>query len=249
MRYFGKTDKGMVRTDNQDNFKCFEYSDALVCILCDGMGGVSCGRLASELAIDSFVEKFTELSKPYVKSPSAYSLSMKKIIENSVIYANKVVYNKSFELGSPREMGTTLVCAVIYSGTLYVANVGDSRLYEYQSQSLTRLTKDHSYVQFLLDIGKIKNSEAQDYENNVITRAIGLDQDVEVDTYVIDQDPESVYLLCSDGLYNMVGEDTINTILDGATSEKDICQVVDELVANALEEGGLDNITTVIIAP
>ena len=248
MRYYGKTDIGLKRVDNQDSFKCFDYAGALVCVLCDGMGGVSYGKLAADLAINSFYDKFTELSSSCSKNPYAYSLSLSNIIKNSVVYANKSVYDKSIEMGQPKEMGTTLVCTVFYEGTLYVANVGDSRLYELEEGILTKLTKDHSYVQLLIDIGKISTSEADIYDNGAITKAIGLENEVEPDTYVIDIDDEGVYLLCSDGLYNMVGDEEIKDTLSLVKEGKDVSEVLDLLVNKALEEGGADNITAVIIA-
>jgi protein phosphatase len=248
MRYFGKTDVGLQRVDNQDSYKCFDYAGASVCVLCDGMGGVTYGKLAADLAITSFYNRFTELSAAYIKNPYAYSLSLSNIIKNSVLFANEEVYNKSFEMSQPREMGTTLVCAVFYEGTLYVANVGDSRLYEYENSTLTKLTKDHSYVQLLIDIGKITTGEAEMYDNGAITRAIGLDKDLDVDTYVIDADDDSVYLLCSDGLYNMIGDKGIESGLALIAEGTDVSDALDSMFEDALKAGGVDNITAVIIA-
>ena len=245
MRYFGKTDVGLQRVDNQDSYKCFEYAGACVCVLCDGMGGVTYGKLAADLAITSFYNKFTELSSAYVKNSYAYSLSLSNIIKNAVLFANEEVYNKSFEMSQPREMGTTLVCAVFYEGTLYVANVGDSRLYEYENGTLTKLTKDHSYVQLLIDIGKITSVEAEMYDNGAITRAIGLDKELEVDTYVIDIDDDGTYLLCSDGLYNMIGDNGIEKGLSTLIGGADPSQALESMFNEALNAGGVDNITAV----
>ena len=248
MRYFGKSDKGLERSENQDSFCCFEFYDALVCVLCDGMGGGAYGKLAADIALETFSEKFKEFSLDYIKSPAAFSMSVTGVMKRALRYANKAVYDKSIEMNRPREIGTTLVCTVIYDGMIYAINVGDSRLYEFFDGSLTKLTKDHSYVQLLIDIGRIKEKEAELYDNGSITKALGLESSVEADTYVIDLYDDSVYLLCSDGLYNMIGEQGILEGLKLVTNGEDPESAVQNLIQEALNAGGFDNITAVIIA-
>ncbi|MBE6543947.1 MAG: serine/threonine-protein phosphatase [Ruminococcaceae bacterium] len=247
MIYFGKTDKGLVRSENQDFFKCVEFSDVLVCVVCDGMGGMSWGEVASEVAAESFCSKFNELSQNYINNPLAYGLSMVSIIKRSIEFANESVYEQSVQNGCTGEMGTTLVCSVLYNNTLYSANVGDSRLYVLQDDALTRVTKDHSYVQLLIDMKMIDEKDSEKYDNNAITRGVGLDKEVEIDTYVMETADDSVYLLCSDGLYKMVSHEDIKETLGQINNGVDASYVVNSLIEKSIAAGGLDNTTAVII--
>lgn len=248
MKCFGKTDKGLIRNENQDYFKCMEFSDVMVCVVCDGMGGLSYGALASEIAAESFCSKFYELSQEYLNNPLAYSLSINNIIKKSVEFSNTYLYNKSIELNCRGDMGTTLVCAVVYNNTLYSVNVGDSRLYEIQDNNVLQITKDHTYVQLLLDMKMISEDEAEKYDNNAITRGIGLDESIDIDTYVIEINENTVYLLCSDGLYKMINNDDIGMVSDMIKNNTDISYMTDVLINKAIVGGGMDNITAVLIA-
>ncbi len=247
MVWFGATDKGLAREENQDCFKCFEYADASVFVVCDGMGGTSYGSIASKKAVAAFYEKFCELSAAYSDNPVVYELSFMNILKKSASYANKTVYESSLELSVPHDMGTTFVCAAVYNGSLYILNVGDSRVYEYREGKVSILTKDHSYVGLLLELGKISKEDAYLYDNGAITRALGLEEDVEIDTYVTDFNEESVYMLCSDGLYNMIGEEIIKNGFELSLKNSEINEAVHYLISQANLCGGGDNITAVII--
>lgn len=249
MRFYGKTDKGLLRSENQDYFKCMEFSDVLVCVVCDGMGGMSHGEDASRIAAESFCSKFQELSESYIDKPPAFSLAMTGILKKSVEFANQEVLKKSEEYNCKGQMGTTLVCSVLYDDTLYSANVGDSRLYVLEEDKLTQITKDHSYVQLLLDMNMIDENDANKYDNNSITRAIGIDEQVDIDTYVVDVSEDNIFLLSTDGLFKMIDDKAICEILKKIKENNDLCYLVKFLIESAIVAGGRDNITAVIIAP
>ena len=250
MNYCGKSDIGLKRSENQDSFAIEKIFDgALLAVVCDGMGGVAGGKIASELAVKTFIESVSCSLRSYINSPLDLSSESVKIIEKILIEgaekANYKVFSAAKENSELEGMGTTLTSALFIGERVYLINVGDSRIYQY-SDSLVQLTRDHSFIQTLIEMGKISKEEAKDHpDKNVITRAIGIDDTVVPDTYTSTAHRGDLFLLCSDGLCGYVDErDIINIITD---SRMDIIQKNTHLIDLANQSGGNDNVTTVLV--
>ncbi|MBQ9544191.1 MAG: Stp1/IreP family PP2C-type Ser/Thr phosphatase [Clostridia bacterium] len=242
--YFGITDKGLKRASNQDCFAISSVKDYLIAVVCDGMGGVDGGNIASEMACDFYVEKLTDLVNS-VDDPSIIDRDiLSRFISNAVSKANFEVYREALRVPALKGMGTTLVTCVIKDNMVLVGNVGDSRLYHITKYTVKQITKDHSFVQTLLDAGKITESEAAAHPNkNIITRAVGVEQNVQCDIEA--HRPEEGYLLlCSDGLSNYIDKDYFIKTVNSRASLSEKCS---QLVAFANSKGGADNITAVLI--
>ena len=231
------TDVGRVRKVNQD----YVYaSDTPVgnlpnlYIVADGMGGHKAGDLASSYAVQTIVEA---ISRSVETRPAL-------ILQKAIRYANYRLYEKSEEREEYHGMGTTLVIASIFDNVLRVANVGDSRLYVIDD-NITQITRDHSLVEEMVLAGQLSRSEARTHEKkNVITRAIGGEEQVEPEMFSIDLKPDSKILMCSDGLTNMLED---NDILSIVKKHADIEKAAGELVDRANENGGKDNISVIIV--
>ncbi|MBQ3194856.1 MAG: Stp1/IreP family PP2C-type Ser/Thr phosphatase [Clostridia bacterium] len=241
MYSFGKSDVGKIRRRNEDCFKITESDEWVSALVCDGMGGVRGGDIASELAVCVYTDTlFKEIGK------SGEDLSG-QIIKNAMITAateaNTAVVQRALSDEGLKGMGTTLVAAFVWRNKAFVINVGDSRLYRLYKGCLQQVTKDHSFVQYLLDSGKITEEEAANHPNrNVITRALGIEKEVTVDFFMVD-DFDSL-LLCSDGLINYVTEDDISNTINTETGIKN---KVKSLITAAKDGGGGDNITVVLL--
>lgn len=240
MRMFSDTNAGLVRKNNQDACNIGEYSDnACWAVVCDGMGGANAGDVASRTATETISKR---LSESYRENMS--TISVENLLITSIAAANLFVYDLSRENQTMEGMGTTVVAAVVIGDSVVIAHVGDSRAYILQNNELIRITKDHSYVQSLIDSGKISQDEAVYHPyKNIITRALGLEERVDIDCVVHDFAENSVLLLCSDGLTNYVSEDDIKAVLLGGGEDDKAKQ----LVTLANRNGGGDNITAVII--
>ncbi len=242
MQYFGQSDKGNVRSVNEDSFEIITPApDFFAAVLADGMGGHIGGREASSYAVSSAVKSINEASKYFDKYTDR---QIENFLKNTVIKINKNLFKKASESKDLLGMGTTLVICIIYKGKYYVSNVGDSRLY-ILSDELKQITKDHSYVSELLDMGMITKEEALTHPNkNVITRAVGTEDTIAADIFKGKIKNNEIILICSDGLSNMVSDDIIAQTLNEYESTKDITK---SLVSLANENGGRDNITVITI--
>jgi len=233
-----KTDFGRVRQRNEDYMESFESPFGHVFVVCDGMGGHVGGEIASRLAASTIKNVF--LSNPNnLTSPS-------DLIEEGIAEANRAIYNKSAEDATLKGMGTTCVVLVIGDGIIFYGHAGDSRLYIIRNNKIYQLTKDHSFVQSLVDQGLLSDSEAENHpRKNEITKALGISPSLTPD---IAKKGVSVYtndylILCSDGLSNMVSErEMTKTAI--STEPFDACN---RLVEMANVAGGTDNITIQII--
>lgn len=249
----GKSDIGMKRMENQDSFLTRTYApDIVLAVVCDGMGGVHGGREASRIAAERF-GKVIDGFFAAAEEPSAVSgHAVLSALSEGVFSANEAVLARTKEDPSLRGMGTTLVAALRVGGVAYTVNVGDSRLYLVSNGTVQQITKDHSLVQYLVDIGKLTPEEAVTAPNrNVITKAVGTGATVEPDTFVTGIGDGDVLLLCSDGLSGQVTPDDLASVLsapDGAISEEDAAARLTELIRLANDKGGPDNITAVMIA-
>ncbi len=238
MRVFGKSDIGSVRKMNQDYMY---FSKAPVgqlpnlFIVADGMGGHKAGDYASRMSVENFVD--------YIQQAPLDALI--RIVDDGIHYVNELVMEKAQQYSELNGMGTTFVAAFIVDKTLYVANVGDSRLYLIDSE-INQVTEDHSYVGAMVRAGEITLDEARHHpDKNIITRAIGAAWDIRVDFFEVDLEPGDKILMCSDGLSNMVDDVTLLNII----SSTYIGDTVDALINEAKANGGLDNITAIVIDP
>ena len=254
MKFYGKTDVGICRTENQDCFGIYEITPGVTLLaVCDGMGGMAGGEVASRLALDTFVQSMREHIIPDnpEDEPDLGSVGLRFSLSASASEANRAVWEEAEDSrGKLEGMGTTLVALLVVENTLiYSLNIGDSRLYEIRNDKIEQITKDHSYVQYLIDLGKITYEEAKDSPvRNMITRAVGIDDDVVADIKSLNpasgsEDDPRYLLLCSDGLSSVVSDDKIAELVRSGETLKD---KTDSLVAAARDAGGPDNITVVL---
>lgn len=252
MKYFGKTDIGKLRKGNQDNFGIYEIAEnALLLSVCDGMGGASGGGEASRLALEAFAKeiKDTCASKIEGSKLDASALDIKLLLSNAAECANNEVYKTAQAKPELQGMGTTLVALFVVDGTAFSINVGDSRMYRIKNGEIKQVTHDHSYVQYLVDMGKMTLEEAKKSTNrNIITRAIGTGESIEADIEAIDLEEgaqDTYFLLCSDGLTNVVSDEEIARVVSlEDTPEEKVCK----LIETANQNGGPDNITVVLLS-
>ena len=237
---FAKTDIGKAREKNQDYYYVSEDTDVpRIYILADGMGGYKGGEVASKLATES-VKKYIENNFSNIIKEKEEIL---KLIASAVEYANMVVYEKSKEDKELEGMGTTLEVCVIYNNKAYIGHVGDSRVYRIRKDIIRKLTKDHSYVQQLIEDKKITREEAKTHpKKNMITKALGCTPFVEPDLRARNFEKGDIFIICSDGLTNMVDEKQIYEII-----KQDIENATEKLINEANQAGGYDNITVIII--
>ncbi|HIW21163.1 MAG TPA: Stp1/IreP family PP2C-type Ser/Thr phosphatase [Candidatus Dorea intestinavium] len=239
MKQYAMTDVGRKREINQDYV--FVTDQPLgpfpnLLAVADGMGGHKAGDFASKYAISVFKKELagTKLSSP------------EEILRQIVIVVNRKVMEASKEDIKLEGMGTTLVAATIIGNTLYFANVGDSRLYIINDK-IIQLSKDHSLVEEMVRLGGIKAEEAKHHpDKNIITRAIGVKEDVEADVYEYQLKPGDTILMCTDGLSNMIEDEDMFDIVKGS---RDITEAVHMLVEKANSNGGRDNIGVVMAIP
>lgn len=237
MEIFGKTHIGKVRQINQDYFLISREPigklDNLF-IIADGMGGHKAGEIAAKLAVQSFIEFCEKTSEP----------SIEEIFIKAIGYANNTIYEKSIHTLEMSGMGTTMVACTIYDDILYIANVGDSRLYVIEDV-IKQITIDHSYVEELVRMGEISREESINHPaKNKITRALGIEPDIDVDLFKLNTGNIKEVLLCSDGLTNMVTDSTIEKVLKSGDSLE---IQVENLIDHALMQGGIDNITVILL--
>lgn len=240
MRIFAKTDIGRERKLDEDYFYASKPEDKIkLFILADGMGGYNGGEVASKMA--------TEAARDYIQKNFAKSKESKEQIEqlmkDAMIYANDVVYKKAQSKQDLRGMGTTLDVCLIYNSKIYIGHIGDSRVYRIRKEFMRRITRDHSYVQTLIEDGKITKEEALHHpKRNMLTKALGCMEQVEPDVYTKTFIKDDIILMTSDGLTNMIKESEIYDIV-----KQDKLHATENLVKQANENGGYDNITVVII--
>lgn len=239
LKSYALTDIGRRRQLNQDFIYCSETPVGNlpnIFIVADGMGGHNAGDYASVLAVETVVE---EIGASFEKNPV-------KILEHAITKANTILRQRASENFSLSGMGTTLVAATCFGRYLEVANVGDSRLYVV-GEEITQITVDHSLVEEMVRMGGIGREEARNHpDKNIITRAVGAKDDVEIDFFNLELKTGDMVLLCSDGLTNMVDDERILRIMKNGGNLRDR---VEELVETANRNGGKDNISVIVIEP
>ncbi|MBQ3075026.1 MAG: Stp1/IreP family PP2C-type Ser/Thr phosphatase [Clostridia bacterium] len=257
MQYYGSTDQGIRRSNNQDAYLLKTSGNLLIATVCDGMGGANGGNIASSIAVETYTKKLAKyitsaLSFVYLGDIPEFGepcedfpeIRLGDFITKSVDLANAQVYSEAEKDPELSGMGTTLTSCIVTPRGIVTANIGDSRIYYACDGTIRQLTKDHSLVQSLVDEGKITEEEALSHpQRNIILRALGVDEKIEAD---IVEYPyrEGFLLLCSDGLSGYYDEDFFLQTLESGRSCKEKANL---LIEYANHCGGADNITAVVI--
>lgn len=229
-----KSDVGIKRKFNEDSLGYFEGDSYSIYIVADGMGGHNAGEVASEMAASEVIKFVNDNINEFCDN----------VLEEAIKKVNSDIYNYSASDKKLKGMGTTITACLCYNNKVIVANVGDSSCFGVKDDIVYKLTKDHSLVQQLLDAGSISETEAMNHPNkNIITRAVGTSDNVEVDIFKFELNEYDKYLICSDGLTNEVTIDEMNNILKREKNNKLACEY---LVDEANKNGGRDNITVML---
>lgn len=249
LHYFGKSDIGKRYDHNEDFFalpvstpqisinKQDIRSKGLLFVLCDGVGGLNAGEVASQMAA-------TWILKEYYSNNTS-SENPGENLRKAILNTNERLYHLAQEHESYRGMGTTVVAALFFEGKVFVFSAGDSRFYNLRGDKLIQITEDQSEVWQLYKSGQISKDELRFHpRNNIITVAMGTEKDIELQSYVYDYQKNDLFLLCSDGLSDMVGDEDIKNILQ---KKRNIKKKVNLLIDEANKNGGKDNITAILV--
>lgn len=243
--FSGKTDLGRIRDLNED---CIHTNQELgFVVLADGMGGHQGGEIASAMAVSGVSEDLESAGKSLEKgNAQEQSQAIANLLEQTISKVNSEIFATAEANDHYKGMGTTLVVSLVHNDKLHYAHVGDSRLYRLRNKQLEQLTVDHSLVNELLEQGFYKSQEEADKagQKNVITRAIGIADEVKIDIAETPVEENDVFLLCSDGLSDMVSDEEICTSL---TSGNDLDKIVDDLITKACDAGGRDNVSVILL--
>ncbi len=242
MIFYGISDVGKIRKDNEDSYYTKAYDEKhMIAIVADGMGGHIGGKQASKIAVDFIAEYFDSNMEKIIGYTSR---KIKQAMIDCVKGANKKVYDFSKETPELFGMGTTIVVCYISDDKIYAVSAGDSRLYII-NDSIKQVTRDHSLINELLEMGMISVNQAKNHpKRNIITKAVGSEESIEPDIYTEKFGDGDTILLCTDGLTNMIENENITEIIN---SGSELSQCVSTLVEQAKKNGGNDNITVVII--
>jgi protein phosphatase len=245
----GLTDTGLVRDHNEDAIG--NNQKLGLAVLADGMGGHRGGEVASAITVSTILEtvpqKLKENRHGAIDETNTTSLES-KAVNDAIVQANANVYASSKENSHYRGMGTTVVVLLFHDDRFTVAHVGDSRLYRYRDGNLEQMTIDHSLTQELLDNGYYTAEQAEHSLNkHLVTRAIGIEESVQIDVLEDNAQPGDIYLLCSDGLTDMVNDACIRGII--RENADDLEKIANELVRESNKAGGKDNISTILARP
>lgn len=231
MRFAAVTDRGKVRSENEDAF----LATGKIFAVADGMGGHLAGEVASATALKIFKDQIER----------GRGSTNKNLIVQSIQKANQTVYQKAIGEPGQQGMGTTLTAMILKNQKYLIGHIGDSRAYLLRKDKLRRLTEDHALVAEMVREGKISPEEAAGHPlRNVLTRALGVEPELEVDLIVQDQLAGDKILLCTDGLNAMLDDEQIERIIAREANPEDICQ---ELIRTANAKGGSDNVTVVLV--
>ncbi len=240
MKAVFRTDRGKVRKHNEDNGGVFMNQEGTIfAIVADGMGGHRAGDVASTLAVTKMKEAWDE------KSSASTPDEEEKWLEKSINEVNTFLYKHAEENSECKGMGTTVVAAICSDKFVTIAHIGDSRIYLLNESGFKQLTEDHTLVNVLVKSGQISKEDAEHHpRKNVILRALGTEQQVEMDIKTIVFEEGDMLLLCSDGLSNKVADDEMERII---TSDETLDQKADYFIKLANEYGGEDNITLILL--
>ncbi len=230
MQVVGLSDIGKIRKRNEDHLLIRDKEGVFV--VCDGMGGHKGGNIASSLAIDTLEKEFVD------NTPITIPL-----LNQAIIKANQIIYQKGHENPDWYEMGTTLTAAIINNLHMDICHVGDSRAYLVRENEIKQITKDHTLAEEMVESGIINNKGQKSY-SHILTRALGVNEDIEIDNISWPLEPLDTILLCSDGLSDMLTNQELLTII---SREKDLTVTANILLEEALNKGGHDNITLILV--
>ena len=241
MQHWALTDRGCVRSQNQDTYKTAQLDkNTLLCVVCDGMGGAKSGNVASQMTAEVFVE---EIQRSWMSGMSKERTS--QIMQIAARLANTTVYEQSRQFEEFEGMGTTLVAALVQGRMATVVNVGDSRAYKVDRSGIRQITKDHSMAQLMVDRGELTPEMAKTYPGkNLITRAVGTESTVVTDVFQLELEKDDCLLLCSDGLSNMMDDQEILFEVVHGVNKEGCCR---RLLDIAMGRGAPDNVTSVLI--
>lgn len=247
--FFGLTDVGNKREKNEDYYITYKINeDITLHIVADGIGGYNAGEVASKNAADSIIEyldnKFDNIEM--LKGKEAY---IKKMLKNSISYANELIYDKQKNDEQYKGMGTTVVIVFVYKKDIYYLSIGDSRLYyiDNEYKNILMITEDDTYVNSLLKKHAITEEEAKIHtQKNVLTKAIGVFEHVETDVYKL-KEKQGILLMCTDGVTNMIKDEELLQLINKNKEVNNLEKIVKSIVVKANENGGNDNITAVLI--
>ena len=245
----GETDQGLVRDHNEDSIG--SLPDYGLLVLADGMGGHKGGEVASALAVDTILDQLNksldDIKPGEIDDKTGYNLES-MAIEHAIEKANSVINHASKNNIQYEGMGTTVVVVLFYDNRLTVAHVGDSRLYRLRNKKLEQLTRDHTLLQEMVDRGFYSKQEAKKSLNkNLVTRALGVNPTVDIDLLEDRVVTEDIFLLCSDGLTDMIDDDLIESTLLNYRS--DLNKAAKELINQANQHGGKDNVSAMLASP
>ena len=240
MKTWGITNTGLVRSENQDAYAAFTVGSCYAAVVCDGMGGTHGGRIASSIAVERF-----EAELRAVLQDDAGEEQLRQAMLYAISLANDAIRREAARNTDYQHMGTTLVCALAREELVMIGNIGDSRAYLIRGGEITRITHDHSVVQTLVENGNITAEEARTHPNrNLITRALGPDENALCDAFEVSFTKGDKILLCTDGLVVTATDDEIcRAVCAGKSAEESL----DDLIALAKAQGAPDNVTAVLI--
>jgi len=254
---FGSSNVGLIRHDNQDSFMIANletgdiatmsapavvsvHTAPFFLIVADGVGGAASGALASSIATETIL---SELHRWWHKVPKRTPESIEAALKRGIDVANKAIYQKSNSSPEHHGMGTTTTLALVLDGEAFIAQVGDSRAYLVRKGVAKQITKDQSFVQRLIDAGRMTQKEAAQSEHrNIILQALGPEEKVVTDLYRCKLENDDLLVLCSDGLSNQVSAEDIGRITRGAGRPEEICEA---LIEEAMHTGAPDNVTVI----
>lgn len=229
-----KTDKGMIRSNNEDYVLSFRGSKYDLLIVADGMGGHNAGEIASKMAATTI--------RDHVFENFNITEDKEELLRDAILKANSMIYNEQISNEEIKGMGTTTTCCLIIDNNLFVGHVGDSRAYISGRDDIRKITVDHSFVQELIKNGSITEEEAFNHpQGNLITRSVGTEENIIIDIYKECLSDGDVVIICSDGLTSYVRNNEIHEIV-----LRDREKAVDELITLANQRGGNDNISVII---
>jgi protein phosphatase len=251
IEYSAKSVSGLVRDRNEDAFLCLPEIGLFV--VADGMGGHNRGDVASKLCVEAIRDWFESKATPserdgkagFIAWDKGKRVSPRKVLAQSIRYANQSIFDTSRTKEDLAGMGTTVVALLVYGGMIYIVNSGDSRAYRLRMNTLHQVTRDHSLVAEYLRLHLLTRTSARVFPyRNVIVKALGLSSEASFDMHNLHVRDDDLYLLCSDGLTEMVDDQELRALL---SENEDLEVLCDRLVEAALEAGGIDNITVVLV--
>ncbi|QTD42370.1 Stp1/IreP family PP2C-type Ser/Thr phosphatase [Sporosarcina sp. Te-1] len=244
MQYEFRTDIGKRRSVNEDSAAVYELQGGpVLAIIADGMGGHRGGELASSTAVQSIGEQFKSIENPHAMDEQSWSSWLEQVITHT----NLSIYEMAEEDEQYKGMGTTLDAVIIFESSCIISHTGDSRVYKITETELQQITRDHSFVNALLDSGEITEEEAAVHpQRNWIMRAIGTEKTIELDFYSIHFEEGAYLLICTDGLSNKIENEKMKEVV---MSEVSLSQKVEQLIDLANDMGGEDNITVILVGP